>query len=215
MHGSVLDVGCGTGYITREPINHVDTIDAVDFSERMIATAKTLPNGDHSSIGWLCGPVETVPLSPSYALITAGDSLHWMDWDVVFPRFKESLTPNGYLALVGQEHSLLPCHDDLMRIIQTYSTNRDFAPYDLTEELQNRGLFQVIGDTTTRPIPFRQSIEDYVESFHARNGFSRERMTEGDAQAFDDEVAALVSRFRLDGEVEFQVSGRVIWGKPV
>ena len=47
---SVLDVGCGTGYVTRELINHVDTIDAVDFSEHMIATAKTLPNGDHSRI---------------------------------------------------------------------------------------------------------------------------------------------------------------------
>ena len=137
-----------------------------------------------------------------------------MDGAVGVPRLKQSLTPKRDLALVGQEHSLLPCHDDLLRIIQPYSTNRDFAPYDLTEELQNRGLFQVIGDTTTRPIPFRQSIEDYVESFHARNGFSRERMTEGDAQAFDNEVAARVSRFRPDGAVDFQVSGRVIVGHP-
>ena len=105
----------------------------------MIETAKSLTNGDRPGINWLCGPVEDVPLNPPYALITAGDSLHWMDWDVVFPRFKESLTPNGYLALVGQEHSLLPWHDKLTRIIQTCSTTRYFAPYDLTEELQHRG----------------------------------------------------------------------------
>ena len=212
---SVLDVGCGTGYVARELINHVHRIDAVDFSEHMIAMAKSLPNGDHSGINWLCGPVEDVALNPPYALITAGDSLQWMDWEVVFPRFKEALTSNGYLVVVGQTDSPVPWNDALTRIIQSYSTNRDFAPYSLIDELQNRGLFQVIGSATTKPIRFRQSTHDYVESFHARNGFSRGRMTEGDAQAFDNEAGALVSRFCPDGEVELRISGRVIWGKPI
>ena len=211
---SVLDVGCGTGYVARALVGYVDSVDAVDFSERMIVMAKSLPNGNHSGISWLHGPVEEVPLTPPYALITAGNSLGWMDWHVVFPRFKESLTPNGYLALVGQTHSPVPWNDDLMRIIQTYSTNRDYAAYSLVDELQRRGLFSVMGTATTEPVPFWQPIHDYIESFHARNGFSRESMTEGNARAFDDEAAALVSGFCPSGEVVLWVLGTVVWGKP-
>ena len=92
---AVLDVGCSTGLITRNLMEFGDRVDGVDFSENMIETAKILPNGNHPGINWICGPVEEVLLSPPYALITAGQSLHWMDWEVVFPRFKESLTRNG------------------------------------------------------------------------------------------------------------------------
>jgi len=114
----------------------------VDFSENMIETAKILPNGNHPSINWICGLVEEVLLSPPYALITAGQSLHWMDWEVVFPRLKESLTRNGYLAIVGQKNSPMPWDGDLFKkIIPTYSTNQDFVPCNLVEELESRNLF--------------------------------------------------------------------------
>lgn len=76
----VLDVGCGTGFIARHLINDVDKIDAVDFSSQMIATGKSLPGGDDAALNWIEGAVEEVPLSPPYALITAGQCLHWMDW---------------------------------------------------------------------------------------------------------------------------------------
>ena len=114
----------------------------MDFSENMIETAKILPNGNHPGINWICGPVEKVLLSPPYALITAGQSLHWMDWEVVFPRLKESLTRNGYLAIVGQKNSPMPWDGDLFKkIIPTYSTNQDFVPYNLVEESESRNLF--------------------------------------------------------------------------
>ena len=106
--GSVLDVGCGTGYVAGQLANYVERIDAVDFSENMIDMAKSLLNGDHPAINWICGSVEEVVLNPSYALITAGASLHWMDWAIVFPRFKQVLSENGYLAIVEQIHSPVP-----------------------------------------------------------------------------------------------------------
>jgi len=53
----------------------------------MIEQGKQLPNGDHPQLRWICGKVEEVRLSPPYALITAGSSIHWMQWERAFPRW--------------------------------------------------------------------------------------------------------------------------------
>ena len=50
---AVLDVGCGTGLITRNLMEFVDRVDGVDFSENMIETAKILPNGNHPGTNWI------------------------------------------------------------------------------------------------------------------------------------------------------------------
>lgn len=210
----VLDVGCGTGYIARNLIDSVERIDAVDFSQYMIEEGRRLPGGAHPNLNWILGSVEEVPLHPLYALVTAGSSLHWMEWEVVFPRFKETLIPKGYVAIINYIFSPMPWNDDLAKIIPQFSTNQDYKPYDLVKELENRDLFQKHGDKQTAPMLFRQSIDDYIESFHASNGFSRERMSKEIASRFDKEVKDLVSEFCKDGIVELQIIGKVVWGIP-
>jgi hypothetical protein len=63
-------------------------------------------------------------------------------------------------------------------------------------------------------VPFRQSVDEYVESFHARNGLSRDRMDAQAASAFDRQLRELVREHCSGGIVELQISGRVIWGRP-
>jgi F420H(2)-dependent quinone reductase len=55
----------------------------------------------------------------------------------------------------------------------------------VAQELAARGLFKLIGIKTTAPVLFRQSVDAYVESFHARNGLSRDRMNANAAREFD------------------------------
>jgi hypothetical protein len=101
--------------------------------------------------------------------------------------------------------------------ISEYSMNKDFQPYDIitvTQELAVRGLFEQHGIKTTAPVPFRQSVAEYAESFHARNGLSRDRMDAKAAREFDGKLRELMHRYCPNGVVEFQVRGRVIWGKP-
>src|SRR5688572_25907174 len=69
---TVLDLGCGDGLIARPLTPLVDRVDAVDISAAMVAEGRRRPGGDHPNLRWIVGAAETAPLSPPYALITAG-----------------------------------------------------------------------------------------------------------------------------------------------
>lgn len=211
---TVLDAGAGTGEIARRLAPFVDRVDAVDPSNAMIERGKQQRGGIADNLKWIVGPAETAPLNSPYSLITAGASLHWMDWSVVLPRFRDALTSNGVLAIVNSSETDVPWQASLQEVINRYSTNRLYRPYDLIEELTSRNLFRTLGRHETRPASFTQSLDDYVESFHARNGFSLDRMAPDAATAFDREVAAIVAPWLTNGQVMLQVSDEIVWGCP-
>ena len=94
------------------------------------------------------------------------------------------------------------------------STNQDFRPYNLFDELTQRGLFEIEGQQETAPVTFTQSADHYLESWHARNGLSRQRMGE-QAAVFDQEVRQLLQEHCPDGQIESTLRGHVTWGKPL
>ncbi len=187
----VLDVGCGTGYIARYLADHVERLDAVDFSRQMIEQGKRLPNGDDPRIRWLHGSAEEVMLDPPYVLVTAGESLHWMDWSIALPRFREVLVPGGYLAIVVQRPTPDPW-SMLSEIIPQYRTGAGYQAYNMVDQLERHGLFRKVGEKETAPMPFAQPLDDYIESYHSRSGFSRERMGPAQADAFDREARRIL-----------------------
>jgi ubiquinone/menaquinone biosynthesis C-methylase UbiE len=210
----VLDLGCGTGSIACRLAPIVDRVDAVDFSAPMVEEGRRSPGGDHPALRWIVGRAEDAPLQPPYAMITAGASLHWMDWDIVLPRLGEVLTSRGLLVLVNEGQVPPPWQADLVAIIQRYSANQDFQPgFDLPTELAARGLFQLQGRCKTAPAPFRQPLDTYVESFHARSSLARARMGSDAARRFDAEVRDLVLQHQ-GSTVELQLVSDVTWGRP-
>jgi ubiquinone/menaquinone biosynthesis C-methylase UbiE len=212
---AVLDVGAGTGDIARGLVRHVERVDAVDFSPAMIAKGRTLPDGDHPRLRWIYGAVETVALDPPYALITAGESLHWMDWEVVFPRFGDALTPGGVVAIVHRAELPTPWQEGLDALIRQVSTLQNYQPFDLIAELEKRDLFQQMGERETAPVTSAQSIDDYIASFHSRSSLSRDYMPASDAAAFDRQLRDLVSSWSKESTVEMHTVGSVVWGKPL
>lgn len=212
--GTVLDVGTGTGEIARGLVGRVAGVDAVDPSAGMLAKGRGLPGGGHPRLTWILGGAEDAPLHPPYGLVTAAASLHWTKWAVVLPRIRSVLAPGGVLAIVDLAEEPRPWDGSLREVIARYSTNRRFRPYDLVAELEDRGLFRELGRRRTAPVPFAQPVAAYVESFHARNGFSRDRMGPEDATAFDAAVEGLVAPHAVAGVVQLGVAGEVVWGVP-
>ena len=213
----VLDVGCGPGKIARTLVDHVDGVDAVDFSQEMIRVGRSLINGDHPNLRWINGPVEEVQLYPPYDMVTAGASIHWMEWDVVFPIFKEMLTTDGYLVIIDGDRPIeSPWHGAELSLIRKYSTNRHHEAIDLIQELVDRGHLHLVGDKRTAPVSFSQPLTDYVQSFHSRESMSKEHMGEENVRAFDAELSHVLSDFADDdGHLSFQLEARITWGRPL
>ncbi len=212
---TVLDVGAGTGDIARNMVMHVKRVDAVDFSQHMIEEGKQLPNGDSPNLHWLYGKVEDVPLTPPYALITAGSSIHWPDWTIAFPRFHTMLTPNGLLALIYRRTLAMPWNDELRKLRAEFALRRNHTGADAINELERRGFFQKQGEKETAPVPFVQSVDGFVEGIHSRSSFVKERMGEQKAADLDQQVRTLLLRYHSDGILPLQVVGTVTWGKPL
>jgi SAM-dependent methyltransferase len=212
---TILDAGCGTGDLCRRLIHLAARVDAVDFSQAMVVKGKALPSGDSTHLHWIVGRVEEAALRPPYALITAGESLHWMDWSTVLPIFAQSLTSHGSLAIIERSATPTPWDESLQNLIEQFSTNREFQPYNLIEELEKRQLFHQKGSFHSQPVAYVQSCADFVESIHSRNGFSRQRMGGAAVHAFDQEVGNLLAPYLHDGQLTLEVSGSIILGQPL
>ena len=212
---AVLDLGCGTGEVSRVLAPHVRHIDAVDPSGPMLARGQALPGGQQPNIHWIASTAEDLNYPTQYALVVAAESLHWMDWYTVLPRIHDSLTPRGELAIIlGRGFLDEPWAGELGPLIARYSTNREYEPYDLLKELASRNLFIPEEHVKTRPVPISQAVDEYIESFHSRNGLSRDRLGSS-AEAFDAELRTIISQYQSGPLLEFELVADLAWGKPL
>jgi SAM-dependent methyltransferase len=216
---AALDIGTGDGSIARHlaaRANQVERVDAVDVSAPMLALARTLPGGAQPNLRWILGPAETAPLGPPYALATAGESLHWMDWETTLPRLAAALTPHGMLAIAHRTAVDRPWQADVDALIRRYSTMRDYEEHDLIALLTERGLFEKIGERTTAPTPFTQSIADNIEALHSMSSLARSAMPAADVATCDDELRAILAPHAdAGGLLHMLAVGDVIWGRPL
>jgi SAM-dependent methyltransferase len=97
---SALDVGCGTGALTRRLRRLVPDVVGIDRDQRCIEDARAHPGAD--SIRYLAGDFLAWPCPPeSFDVITAVASLHHMDTAVALRRMRDLLRPGGVLGIIG------------------------------------------------------------------------------------------------------------------
>jgi SAM-dependent methyltransferase len=169
---TILDIGTGTGELARRLAPHVNRVDAIDFSAAMPQLGERAEGGNAPNIHWAEGAVEDAPLDGPYALITAGESLHWMTWEVVLPRLCSVLSPRGVLALVGRTWTPSVMHERMQPIYRQYSPVRSYEPTNLIIELEQRGLFSVRGEQRVEPTPWQPSADEYLAALHSQRGCS-------------------------------------------
>jgi SAM-dependent methyltransferase len=214
----LLDLGAGEGALARPLIarGRVSRIDAVDASAAMIAAGRERPGGGHPGLRWLHGAVDEVPLAGPYGLATAGASVHWMPWERTMARLREVLSEQGLFAIIEHGYHRLPWSDDVAGVVARHSRNPGFDPrYDAAEELSARGLFRKLGAHRTLPVPFRQTVADYVEQFHSTASLARELMQADEAAEFDEAVARVVRRHAVDGVLTVDIVATLVWGEPI
>lgn len=210
--GPVLEIGAGTGDATLELAWRFDRVDAVEPSAEMLRVAARRTG---RNIRWIQSTFEEAELEPPYGLAVAAESIHWTDWQTTFPRIAEVLAPDALLALLYRVETPPPWASGLGALIGQYSTNREFAQIDIVEELRERRLFRVKGSLSTLREARLQPVDDYIESFHSRNGLSRTRMASDDATAFDNGVRELVKPHLKDGLVPLTGFAQLTWGVPM
>ncbi|GAA2755490.1 class I SAM-dependent methyltransferase [Actinopolymorpha rutila] len=217
---AVLDIGCGTGELARRLAPLVDRVHAVDRSAAMLARGRELPGGDNPKLCWRRGTAEDAELDPPYALITAGESLHWMDWDVALPRFARASAPNAVLAVVERSWDGPPAMSSrLGEIFARYSPVRDYRRRDVPGELERHGHFTKLGERSCGPEVWRPTVEEFVEARHSQVGGSRTHMGEATVAEFDRAIRDLIDDLVAAGEIgrvgdrlDLRVEGRVTWG---
>jgi SAM-dependent methyltransferase len=97
----VLEIGCGTGQLTRSLLARGLSVTAVEPGRELITRARERlsPLGD---VRFVNARLEDAPLpSARYAAVFSASAIHWVDPDVSWRRAADALVDGGSLALIS------------------------------------------------------------------------------------------------------------------
>ena len=137
-HGDrVLEIGCGTGQLTRSLLARGLHVTALEPGDQLIRIAeKSLK--DTGDVEFVHARLEDVSLPhESYEAVFSASAIHWIDPDLGWQKIADALAPNGTLALIqyfglqeprsadDQDALLSILHRHVGEIAATWPTYRD------------------------------------------------------------------------------------------
>ena len=97
----VLEIGCGTGQLTRSLLARGLRVTAVEPGERLIARARKQLDGA-GEVQFVNAHLEEAALQPAhYRAVFSASAIHWVDPDVSWWKLAEALVDGGTLALIS------------------------------------------------------------------------------------------------------------------
>jgi len=132
---SVLELGAGTGKLTRTLVDLGHDVHATEPDEAMLAVLRRNLPDVRASVG----SAERIPAPDlSYDVVVVGQAFHWFDAETALPEISRVLSPGGTLALAwNQRDESIPWVRKLGRII-----DRPVESMDPSEPLLDSGCFE-------------------------------------------------------------------------
>ncbi len=158
---AVVDVGAGTGKLTRELLPSGAEVVAVE----PVAAMRSVLAREAARARVMDGTAEALPLRDGTVdAIVAAQAFHWFDGPRALAEFHRALRPDGRLGLIWNRRVLeQSLHQAIDAIIEPYRrgtpSHRSGAWQDA---LQSSELFAPVGEVT---LPFEQSVnrEQFVD----------------------------------------------------
>jgi len=212
--GTLVDLGCGPGKIAAALADRFERVVAIDASGPMIDRARELHAARHPNIAWQHAPAEEAALPARIDLVTAGASIHWMKHDVLFPMLAER-TPL-VAVITGDDPPAPDWLAEEQALLTRWLARIDirFDPAAFAAKGRRFESWLDVQGTREFRFDFAQSVADYIACQHARATFSRARMGEDLAAAFDADMAAMLAPFARDGILRFGLTTCLTWGAP-
>lgn len=147
LTGTVLDLGCGTGFLTGELLakNTQESVIAVDIAFGMLeATRSKL--AAHNNVRYICADAEQLPIAASTVdVVISNLALQWCrNLTAVFAELKRTLKPGGQLVFsTFGPHTLQELKAAWAEVDDYSHVNEFYGVADIQYFLQQAGFRQV------------------------------------------------------------------------
>ena len=119
-----LDLGCGTGIVTREMSKHFDRVVGTDPSAGMIKQARASIEGrkQYANAEFREGGAESTPSvgNGEVDMVVAGQAAHWFDYASLWPEMQRLVRSEGTVAFWGYKDPVFVDFPEVSQIMQRY-----------------------------------------------------------------------------------------------
>jgi SAM-dependent methyltransferase len=132
----VLEIGCGTGQLTRSLLARELRVTALEPGDELVRLAEENLK-DAGAVELVHARLEDVQLRERYEAVLSASAIHWVDPDVGWQKIADTLAPGGTLALIqyfglqeqqsvdDQEALLSALRRHAPQVAETWPTYRD------------------------------------------------------------------------------------------
>ena len=167
---SILDLGCGDGYLTQRLAASGAIVLGVDSSPQMVAAAK------ERGVDARCVSGEALPFDQQFDAVFSNAALHWMsDHDAVLQGVHRALKPGGrFVAECGGQGNIAAIRVALLAVLtprgispERIENNYFFSPAEYRARLQSHGFLVDEISLIPRPTPLPSGMAGWLETFRS------------------------------------------------
>ena len=217
-----LDIGCGNGKISIYLSSKFGEVVSLDPSDTMISEAIRNAGEERGNIKWVHSRAEDFQYSGKFDLVVAGNSIHWTEHEILFPKLAQITDTVAIVS--GDSPEEPPCGKAKWKGIVESWLNRlseidadkwkKYDPHGFRKEANRHEEWLEILGRETFSQKFRQSLDNFIEMQHSQATWARSSMGSDLSARFDIELRNLMSPYASNGFLEMEIVSEIAWGRP-